>query len=141
MDLSTIQEQKLYRNLEKQSCCGDKYKAPVCYWICSTYCAVLGALLLDNLLVVAFRQPCNNIYPRPVNMYTINTDDWMGLFIFHFGKGVTLFVFYCFLPSHLVACVAIFVETRVQDDRCCKHTHRALTFKQVQTNLKKIIAF
>ena len=68
----------------------------------STY-YVLSALLRHNLLMGAFRSSVCNIYNRLISVRLVNTYDWIAMFMFNFGKGVTFFGFLHFLSPYLFA--------------------------------------
>ena len=57
----------------------------------------LGVLLRDNKLMLAFRSSRCNIYNRLATGLSV-------MFMFHFGKGVTVFNFLRFLSSCLFSC-------------------------------------
>ena len=42
---------------------------------------------------------------RLVNVYIVKPCDWIVMFMFHFGKGVTFLGFLRFISSYLFACV------------------------------------
>ena len=83
----------------------------------------LGVLLRDNMLMVAFRSSrCNIVYNRLATGLSV-------MFMFHFGKGVTVFNFLRFLSSCLFSWLAFNPQFRLAGIEDTFWTLIAIPFK------------